>query len=106
MPSLPTSFKLNNGLSIPSVGLGTWQSPKGQVRDAVCAALKAGYRHIDCAWGYQNEGEVGEGIRLSGVPREEIWITSKVRSQRAHGGPWQREPWHASARANLLPITH
>ncbi|KDN48498.1 putative GCY1-galactose-induced protein of aldo/keto reductase family [Tilletiaria anomala UBC 951] len=73
-----THFTLNNGLKIPSVALGTWQSPKGQVRDAVCEALKAGYRHIDCAWGYQNEEEVGEGIKLSGVPREEIWITSKL----------------------------
>ncbi|ETS61983.1 hypothetical protein PaG_03534 [Moesziomyces aphidis] len=71
-------FKLNSGASIPSVGLGTWQSPKGEVRDAVCHALKSGYRHIDCAWGYQNEDEVGEGIRLSGVPREDIWITSKL----------------------------
>ncbi|PWN47705.1 putative GCY1-galactose-induced protein of aldo/keto reductase family [Violaceomyces palustris] len=73
-----THFTLNNGKKIPSVGLGTWQSPKGQVRDAVCHALKAGYRHIDCAWGYQNEEEVGEGIKLSGVPREEIFITSKL----------------------------
>ncbi|PWZ03843.1 hypothetical protein BCV70DRAFT_153874 [Testicularia cyperi] len=73
-----THFKLNSGASIPSVGLGTWQSPKGEVRDAVCHALKSGYRHIDCAWGYQNEDEVGEGIKLSGVPREEIWITSKL----------------------------
>ncbi|SYW78097.1 probable hexokinase [Ustilago bromivora] len=73
-----THFKLNSGASIPSVGLGTWQSPKGEVRDAVCHALKSGYRHIDCAWGYQNEDEVGEGIKLSRVPREEIWITSKL----------------------------
>lgn len=51
---------------------------RGEVRDAVCAALKAGYRHIDGAWGYQNEGEVGEGIRLSGIPREEIFVTSKL----------------------------
>ncbi|PWN45750.1 putative GCY1-galactose-induced protein of aldo/keto reductase family [Ceraceosorus guamensis] len=76
--SLPTHFTLSNGSKIPSVGLGTWQSKPGEVRDAVAAALKAGYRHIDCAWGYQNEGEVGEGIKLSGVPREEIWITSKL----------------------------
>lgn len=41
-----THFKLNSGASIPSVGLGTWQSPKGEVRDAVCHALKSGYRHI------------------------------------------------------------
>ncbi|UZJ52200.1 hypothetical protein CBS101457_001520 [Exobasidium rhododendri] len=76
--TLPTEFTLNNGMKIPSIGLGTWQSPKGEVRDAVCAALKSGYRHIDCAWGYQNEGEVGEGIKKSGVPRSEIWVTSKL----------------------------
>jgi glycerol 2-dehydrogenase (NADP+) len=76
--SLPAHFVLNNGLKIPSIGLGTWQSPKGQVRDAVCAALKSGYRHIDCAWGYQNEHEVGEGIKMSGVPRKDIWVTSKL----------------------------
>lgn len=50
--SLPTHFTLSNGKKIPSVGLGTWQSPPGQVRDAVKAALEAGYRHIDAAWGY------------------------------------------------------
>lgn len=76
--SLPTHFTLSNGQKIPSVGLGTWQSPPGQVRDAVCSALKAGYRHIDCAWAYQNQGEVGEGIKLSGVPRADIFITSKL----------------------------
>ncbi|PWN30694.1 putative aldehyde reductase i [Jaminaea rosea] len=76
--SLPTHFTLNNGKKIPSVGLGTWQSPPGQVRDAVEAAIRAGYRHIDCAWGYQNEHEVGEGIKASGVPREEIFVTSKL----------------------------
>ncbi|ORY31923.1 putative aldehyde reductase i [Naematelia encephala] len=72
------SFKLNNGLTIPSIGLGTWQSPKGEVAKAVEAAIKVGYRHIDCAWGYQNEDEVGEGIKASGVPREELWLTSKL----------------------------
>ncbi|RSH90617.1 hypothetical protein EHS25_001222 [Saitozyma podzolica] len=51
---------------------------KGEVAKAVEAALKAGYRHIDCAWGYGNEEEVGEGIRASGVPRSEIFITSKL----------------------------
>jgi len=73
-----SSFKLNNGKSIPSIGLGTWQSPKGEVAKAVEAAIKSGYRHIDCAWGYQNEGEVGEGIKNAGVPREELFITSKL----------------------------
>ncbi|KAJ3763244.1 Aldo/keto reductase [Lentinula raphanica] len=72
-------IKLNNGIEIPSIGLGTWQSSPEEVIAAVAYALKeAGYRHVDCAWGYNNEKEVGEGIRQSGVPRSEIFITSKV----------------------------
>lgn len=74
----PTTVTLNNGLKMPAIGLGTWQSPKGEVAKAVEHAIKSGYRHIDCAWGYQNEGEVGEGIKASGVPREELWLTSKL----------------------------
>ncbi|TDL25295.1 Aldo/keto reductase [Rickenella mellea] len=73
------SIKLNNGESIPSIGLGTWQSKPEEVINAVSYAIKeAGYRHIDCAWAYNNEKEVGEGIRASGVPRSEIFITSKL----------------------------
>jgi len=73
-----TKFKLNTGSEIPAVGLGTWQSAPGQVRDAVKVALQRGYRHIDTALAYGNEKEVGEGIKDSGVPREEIWITTKL----------------------------
>ncbi|THH09677.1 hypothetical protein EW145_g1850 [Phellinidium pouzarii] len=73
------SIKLNSGAEIPAIGLGTWQSQPEEVIEAVRYALaEAGYRHIDCAWGYQNEKEVGEGIRKSGVPRSEIFITSKL----------------------------
>jgi len=72
------SFKLNTGASIPAVGLGTWQSKPNEVVDAVEVALKAGYRHIDGAWIYGNESEVGEGIRRSGVPRSEIFLTTKL----------------------------
>jgi glycerol 2-dehydrogenase (NADP+) len=72
------TFKLNTGASIPAIGLGTWQSEPGEVGQAVEAALKAGYRHIDTAAGYGNEKEVGEGIRASGVPREEIFLTTKL----------------------------
>jgi len=60
------------------VGLGTWQSKPHEVADAVEIALKAGYRHIDAAWIYGNETEVGEGIRKSGVPRAEIFVTTKL----------------------------
>ncbi|TFK73414.1 Aldo/keto reductase [Pluteus cervinus] len=75
---VPT-ITLNNGVTIPGIGLGTWQSPADQVTQAVAFAIKeAGYRHIDCAWAYGNEKAVGEGIRASGVPRSEIFITSKL----------------------------
>ncbi|KAK0721645.1 NADP-dependent oxidoreductase domain-containing protein [Lasiosphaeria miniovina] len=77
------TFKLNSGDSIPGIGLGTWQSKPGQVEKAVEAAPRAGYRHIDTAFAYGNEKEVGEGIRASGVPREEIWLTTKLDN-----------PWH------------
>ncbi|CAA7261142.1 unnamed protein product [Cyclocybe aegerita] len=72
-------IKLNNGTEIPAIGLGTWQSKPGEVAEAVAYAIKeVGYRHIDCAWAYGNEKEVGEGIRASGIPRSDIFITSKL----------------------------
>ncbi|GAA5995279.1 uncharacterized protein JCM10292_005074 [Rhodotorula paludigena] len=74
----PASFTLNTGAEIPSVGLGTWQAPPGQVAAAVEHALKSGYRHIDGALIYQNEAEVGAGIKASGIPRSEIFLTSKL----------------------------
>ncbi|EIM21377.1 2-methylbutyraldehyde reductase [Wallemia mellicola CBS 633.66] len=74
-----TSFQLNNGKTIPSVGLGTWQSAPGEVANAVKYAIKdAGYRHIDGAFCYANEKEVGEGVKASGVPRSEVFLTSKL----------------------------
>ncbi|KAF9225621.1 Aldo/keto reductase [Gyrodon lividus] len=72
------TIKLNNGESIPAIGLGTWQAKPNEVARAVEAALRNGYRHIDCAWSYGNEKEVGEGLRASGVPRSEVFITSKL----------------------------
>ncbi|KAG1769873.1 NADP-dependent oxidoreductase domain-containing protein [Suillus placidus] len=71
---------LHNGQTIPAIGLGTWQ-PKpnaSEIARAVEHGLKVGYRHIDCAWFYGNEKEVGDGLRASGVPREEVFVTSKV----------------------------
>ncbi|KAL6922390.1 hypothetical protein FSST1_006416 [Fusarium sambucinum] len=73
-----THFTLNTGAKIPAVGLGTWQSKPGEVRKAVAYALKDGYRHIDAALIYGNENEVGLGIKDSGVPREDIFLTSKL----------------------------
>ncbi|BCS22825.1 aldo/keto reductase [Aspergillus puulaauensis] len=72
------TFKLNSGFEIPAVGLGTWQSRPNEVQKAVNAALQIGYRHIDAASVYGNEREVGDGIKASGVPREEIFLTSKL----------------------------
>ncbi|GAO18689.1 uncharacterized protein UV8b_00055 [Ustilaginoidea virens] len=71
---------LNTGDQMPAVGLGTWQSKPHEVQAAVEAALRAGYRHIDTAAAYGNEKEVGAGIRASGVPRRDIWLTTKLRN--------------------------
>ncbi len=70
-------------MSIPAVGLGTWRSKPNEVKQAVEWALTRGYRHVDTAFGYGNEKEVGVGIKASGVPREEIWLTTKLDN-----------PWH------------
>ncbi|KAF8235032.1 Aldo/keto reductase [Tricholoma matsutake] len=70
--------KLNTGAEMPTVGLGTWKSKPGDVEHAVEFALKHGYRHIDTAADYRNEEEVGVGIKASGVPRSEIFLTTKL----------------------------
>ncbi|KAK2795320.1 hypothetical protein FQN51_000505 [Onygenales sp. PD_10] len=72
------SYTLNSGYKIPAIGLGTWLSKPQEVEKAVEVALKAGYRHVDGAAIYHNEEEVGRGIIASGVPREEIFLTSKL----------------------------
>ncbi|WP_350004229.1 aldo/keto reductase [Pseudarthrobacter sp. WHRI 8279] len=69
---------LNNGVELPAIGLGVFQTPPDVTTTAVEEALRTGYRHIDTAAAYMNEREVGEGIRLSGVPREEIFIETKL----------------------------
>lgn len=74
-----TTFSLNDGNTIPAVGLGTWRaSEEGAARNSVKVALENGYRHIDTAAIYGNEVEVGEGIKESGVPRSEIFVTTKL----------------------------
>ena len=74
-----TSITLNDGNKIPAVGFGVFLIPAdGLTYDAVLTALKAGYRHIDTAAAYFNEADVGRAVRDSGVPREEIFITSKL----------------------------
>jgi diketogulonate reductase-like aldo/keto reductase len=76
--TLPETFTLNTGAKIPAVGFGTWQAAPKEVERAVEIALREGYKHIDCAAIYRNETEVGQGIKKSGVRREEIFITSKL----------------------------
>lgn len=82
MPSVPT-VKLNSGYEMPVIGLGTWQSPPdGTVYRAVKTAIEAGYRHLDCAYGYQNHPEIGKAINEciaeGKVKREELFVVSKV----------------------------
>jgi diketogulonate reductase-like aldo/keto reductase len=77
-PSVPdTSLALPSGRRIPLLGFGTWQIKGDQATAAVAAALDAGYRHLDTATVYRNEGEVGAALRDSGVPREEVFVTTK-----------------------------
>ncbi len=72
-------YTLSNNMKIPVIGFGTWQTPNDDTGvNAVLAALKAGYRHIDTAQGYENEQAVGKAVKQSGIPREEIFITSKL----------------------------
>ncbi len=72
------NIQLNNGYSIPQIGVGTWTLKGDTAINNVRLALEAGFRHIDTAQGYDNESEVGQGILESGVPREEIFLTTKV----------------------------
>lgn len=71
--------QLNNGILMPQFGLGTFLQPSDSVCEQSClTALKAGYRHIDTAHAYNDEAGVGRAVKASGIPREEIWITSKL----------------------------
>ncbi|MFD1432771.1 aldo/keto reductase [Lacticaseibacillus yichunensis] len=73
------TFTLNNGVEIPVVGFGTWQTPDGDVaQKSVEAAIAAGYRHIDTAAMYGNEETVGAGIQASGIKRDELFVTTKL----------------------------
>lgn len=81
MKVLNQTYTLNNGLKMPKIGFGTWQiKPGDETYNAVSLALKHGYRHIDTAEGYRNEKSVGEAVRDSGIPRNEIFVTSKLES--------------------------
>ncbi|MDY2670692.1 MAG: aldo/keto reductase [Anaerovoracaceae bacterium] len=76
--SFTESYELNNGVKIPCIGFGTYKTPPEDTRRAVLEAIDAGYRLIDTAAYYRNEAGVGEAVRECGVPREELFITSKV----------------------------
>ena len=78
---LNESYTLNNGVSIPKLGLGTWFISNKDVAQAVKEAVKVGYRHIDTAQAYRNEAGVGEGVRSCGVKREELFVTTKLAAE-------------------------
>jgi diketogulonate reductase-like aldo/keto reductase len=77
--TIQSSIRLNNGVEIPRLGLGVYQSPPGSITQrAVRYALSIGYRHIDTAYIYGNESDVGKAVLESGIPREEVFVTSKL----------------------------
>jgi diketogulonate reductase-like aldo/keto reductase len=79
MNLLSETFTLNNGIGIPCIGFGTWQTPDGETAvNAVRYAVESGYRHIDTAAVYGNEKSVGQGIRESGINRKDLFITTKL----------------------------
>ena len=79
MKSLTDCFTLNNGVKIPCIGYGTWQTPNGEIGvSSILHAIEAGYRHIDTAQGYENEESVGIAVKKSSVDRKDLFITSKL----------------------------
>ncbi|MGK5171123.1 aldo/keto reductase [Geodermatophilus sp. CPCC 205761] len=81
MATVPT-IRLNNGVEIPQLGFGVFQIPPAETAEATRTALEIGYRHIDTAQMYGNEKGVGEAVRDSGLPREEVFVTSKLNNNR------------------------
>jgi diketogulonate reductase-like aldo/keto reductase len=84
--TIETNLKLTDGQLIPQLGLGVWQISSAKTSDVVLAALEANYRHIDTASAYGNEESVGAAIRMSGIPRESIFVTTKLWNS-DHGNP-------------------
>jgi diketogulonate reductase-like aldo/keto reductase len=83
--NIVSTLTLNNGVEIPRLGLGVYQSQPGDpTQNAVRWALETGYRHIDTASAYENERDVGRALRQSGLPRQEVFVTTKLRN-RDHG---------------------
>ena len=81
MSLLNESYALSNGVEIPKLGLGTWFIDDDKVASAVRGAVKIGYRNIDTAQAYGNERGVGEGVRASGIPREELFVSTKLAAE-------------------------
>jgi diketogulonate reductase-like aldo/keto reductase len=77
MPDVPT-LRLNNGVELPALGLGVFQTPAEETRAAVEAAISAGYRHIDTAAAYGNERQVGDAVHSSGLDRSEVFLETKI----------------------------
>ena len=71
-------FKLLNGVTIPKIGFGTYKSVEGEDKETILRALRCGYRHLDTAAFYGNEEILGKSLRESGIPRDELFITSKI----------------------------
>lgn len=93
LTKLTDTFTLTNGVEIPIVGFGTWQTPDGEVaKQSVEAAIAAGYRHIDTAAAYKNEDSVGAGIKASGVRREDLFVTTKL---------WNEDHGYKAAKAAI-----
>jgi 2,5-diketo-D-gluconate reductase A len=88
--SLSRDLTLNDGRAMPRVGLGVWQAPAETTADVVATSIAAGYRHIDTAAAYRNEAGVGEGVRRAGLPRDQVFVTTKL---------WNESQGYASALA-------
>lgn len=93
-----------HGARIPAIGLGTWPMKGDECRAAVAEALKCGYRHIDTAAMYANEAEVGDGLRASGVARDEVFVTTKVWWENIANGALQRSAEDSLKRLGLSRV--
>ena len=95
LPAIGPTIPLHDGAAIPQLGLGVYKVPEPETAELVAGALRLGYRHVDTAQLYENERGVGEGIRASGLPREEVFVTTKVWND-AHGLDETRRAFDAS----------
>ncbi len=93
-----------SGATIPALGFGTWQLEGREAQRMVEAALEMGYRHIDTAFIYKNEAEVGAAIRASGVAREQIFLTTKVWVDSFRDGDLQRAAQGSVDRLGVGPV--